>query len=1245
MADFQFFLNTQGLRGRTGAKGADGFAPVIAIGQNTLNTFTLLITTADGTFETPNLRGSIINNAGSGTFLRYDAETDSIYLSELPTASETEVGGVTIATDEELANAAGTGVVTADSMGVGIYGALKAGNNVSLSLDEETGLVTISSIDTKYILPAATTNTLGGVKPDGKTILVTEDGTISAVGGGQGTSNYEELTNKPSLYGTEIVGDKKLSDFVEFKAPLKETIAVDYEKDVVIVNGNKTDDSLTLNTSWAPLFTDTSSASLPFDITGDVTLNGNEFTPSSGVEMPFKPGDIIGVPGDTGADIALGNIREDGQFIFTHLIRIDGLGVSYTNRAFMPVATKTNSSGTLKCTCDSTVTTELTTGQNFTDNIAYFQVRVEDGKMIAVCLKSVGGVFSNGVKVTSSNSTTVANSEKLQRFSFGGVGSNVNPLNQFKLYRNTGLKLEECADQSAFNGLANMVNWAFPDDTNNISVQVDNDTIKISETGQLAVTDKVVKNNELNNYIKAGKDIEIRKDETTNILTIGSSAGNPFYKDLQGLPNFKEPLSQTVMITAPITGLSINGNYLNVDTYTALGQTISGTSATSTYNFTIKKTYCSSYDNTNKTLKPKSYVAIPYSMGQIFSFDAAYGSAKALLAAQQEDGTFEILGAVVPYSSPMDVWYIAARSSSYSSGTITFSGYRGSYTTPTEYTLSSFNKYQTVCQFVDNGDTVKFTVAATYEYNSTIYSLWNRRVIDDATEVAQAKKVTHILVSGFPTNTNTWLTSSFGLYASDGNVLCDGITPGAAIAQPNLFNINESTETININCKVDGQTVVVDKNGNLSVGDDVMLKEQLYTQVIPGSNISITENADTHKITISSTGGSDTPIATTDIAGKVKPDGNTITITEDGTITAVGGGGSTVDAYTKTETDNLLAAKQDTLVSGTNIKTINGNSILGEGNLVISGGTGGVEYADSNTVVNSTVGSVVLGPHTATSGISVDTSTGIATIPTSGTPQVGLDFTPVEFAGHTFEIATKFKIRDGIAFSTSFVVMQEQSTYSNRTAPQLGILSSGKIIADIPNADGSAWLVTDVDTGVTAEAGDIIDAKMICDGSKIYTVITKNNNEPVTTTIYNEAYVRTGTVNLMYGELSSYASRFYNAIEYVDLMNTYVKYDGEYIWQSTSSIKNALAVKISSDTNNALIAKTTGLFVEKVDVSKIQSELVTTQGDVAALDADVSTLKTTTEEHTTSISSINTLITQLADRIAALEAEINGGNA
>lgn len=50
--------------------------------------------------------------------------------------------------------------------------------------------------------------------------------------------------------------------------------------------------------------------------------------------------------------------------------------------------------------------------------------------------------------------------------------------------------------------------------------------------------------------------------------------------------------------------------------------------------------------------------------------------------------------------------------------------------------------------------------------------------------------------------------------------------------------------------------------------------------------------------------------------------------------------GNLSNYYTKGETDTLLGEKQPTLVSGTNIKTINNESLLGEGNIDIQGGGG-----------------------------------------------------------------------------------------------------------------------------------------------------------------------------------------------------------------------------------------------------------------------------------------------------------------
>ena len=64
-------------------------------------------------------------------------------------------------------------------------------------------------------------------------------------------------------------------------------------------------------------------------------------------------------------------------------------------------------------------------------------------------------------------------------------------------------------------------------------------------------------------------------------------------------------------------------------------------------------------------------------------------------------------------------------------------------------------------------------------------------------------------------------------------------------------------------------------------------------------------------------------------------DGRTV---EEAITSSTGGSGGTIDTSnfaTKTE----LAQKQDTLVSGTNIKTINGTTILGSGDITISSGS------------------------------------------------------------------------------------------------------------------------------------------------------------------------------------------------------------------------------------------------------------------------------------------------------------------
>ena len=77
--------------------------------------------------------------------------------------------------------------------------------------------------------------------------------------------------------------------------------------------------------------------------------------------------------------------------------------------------------------------------------------------------------------------------------------------------------------------------------------------------------------------------------------------------------------------------------------------------------------------------------------------------------------------------------------------------------------------------------------------------------------------------------------------------------------------------------------------------------------------------------------------------------------------------GTTVQAYDVDLTawaGITTSAKQDTLVSGTNIKTINGSSLLGSGDLTISGGGGGSALTISNktaayTVVAGDLGTII----------------------------------------------------------------------------------------------------------------------------------------------------------------------------------------------------------------------------------------------------------------------------------------------
>lgn len=126
-------------------------------------------------------------------------------------------------------------------------------------------------------------------------------------------------------------------------------------------------------------------------------------------------------------------------------------------------------------------------------------------------------------------------------------------------------------------------------------------------------------------------------------------------------------------------------------------------------------------------------------------------------------------------------------------------------------------------------------------------------------------------------------------------------------------------------------------------------------------------DGDSWEVAASGEGGTYTlPVATSSVLGGVKQ-GDRVTIAADGTISA------------NVQTTDI-SGKQDTLVSGTNIKSVNGSTLLGSGDLVIGEG-GGISHATSDgnyyasrngawanistvfpTIANTLVGDCTVGP-------------------------------------------------------------------------------------------------------------------------------------------------------------------------------------------------------------------------------------------------------------------------------------------
>ena len=221
MADFHYYLNRQGTRGQRGEKGDTGFSPLITEKTNTKEEYVLHIQneTDNTSFDTPNLKEGLVPEDMGGTYVRLNRETGKQYYGDIDSATETTKGAVKLEPDETvLTPTSETSVITAEQAAqnytkktetqdlqniVTANEADIATMKTSLSMKQtkltEGANITLTDLSNGTVridatggggtgdIPIATTTTAGKVKPDGTTITITDDGTISAVGGGGST--------------------------------------------------------------------------------------------------------------------------------------------------------------------------------------------------------------------------------------------------------------------------------------------------------------------------------------------------------------------------------------------------------------------------------------------------------------------------------------------------------------------------------------------------------------------------------------------------------------------------------------------------------------------------------------------------------------------------------------------------------------------------------------------------------------------------------------------------------------------------------------------------------------------------------------------------------------------------------------------------------------------------------------------------------------------------------------------------
>lgn len=276
-SNFNFYVNRQGVQGKRGAKGEQGFSPVISVESQTANEYILRVENEDGSFTTPNLRGNAIENNG-GTYIRFNPDTEQMYTGYADGATTEQAGVVRMGTYDDL--------VAGESEEL-VPNVADVHNYVQNSIGSIGGVVTTEQFNTYTSETAITLDNLSNNKLDKSTFdsyTSATNSTLESLSTNKvDTSTFDSYVNSTSSTLNTLETEKL--DFTNLSNSLIEganvTLAKDAESKTITISSSG---SAQVQANWAE-----ADSSNPSFIQNKPTLgtmaseDASNYTPSAGL--------------------------------------------------------------------------------------------------------------------------------------------------------------------------------------------------------------------------------------------------------------------------------------------------------------------------------------------------------------------------------------------------------------------------------------------------------------------------------------------------------------------------------------------------------------------------------------------------------------------------------------------------------------------------------------------------------------------------------------------------------------------------------------------------------------------------------------------------------------------------------------------------------------------------------------------------------------------------------------------------